>query len=102
MKFVYIVILLGMMTGNLCAQSYTEIVEQAMECTQKDSLQQAEDLFRKALKMDPKNPRNALLFSNLGTVQKRMGKTDEAIESYSLALNITPYAPAILQNRAAL
>lgn len=102
MKFVYIFIWLGMMASTLCAQSYTEVVEQAMECTQKDSLRQAEALFRKALKMDPKNPRNALLFSNLGTVQKRMGKTDEAIESYSMALNITPYATAILLNRAAL
>lgn len=104
MKFVYMLIGLGMMAaGNLYAQSsYTEVVEQAMEYTRKDSLLQAEELFRKALKMDPKNPRNALLFSNLGTVQKRMGKTDEAIESYSLALNITPYATAILLNRAAL
>ena len=103
MKYVCIFILLGMMAGNLYAQSsYTEVVEQAMEYTREDSLQQAEELFRKALKMDPKNPRNALLFSNLGTVQKRMGKTDEAIESYSLALNITPYATAILLNRAAL
>lgn len=103
MKFVYIFILLGIMAGNLYAQSsYAEIVEHAMDYTRKDSLRLAEDLFKKALKMDPKNPRNALLFSNLGTVQKRMGKTDEAIESYSLALNITPYATAILLNRAAL
>lgn len=103
MKFVYIFIWMGMMAGSLCAQSsYKEVVELAMEYARKDSLPQAEDLFRKALKMDPKNPRNALLFSNLGTVQKRMGKTGEAIESYSLALNITPYATAILLNRAAL
>ena len=74
MKYVCIFILLGMMAGNLYAQSsYTEVVEQAMEYTREDSLQQAEELFRKALKMDPKNPRNALLFSNQGTVQKRMG-----------------------------
>ena len=37
MKFVYIFIWLGMMASTLCAQSYTEVVEQAMECTQKDS-----------------------------------------------------------------
>ena len=89
--------------GSLCAQkSYKEVVGRAMDCVLKDSLAEAETLFREALKMDPSSARNALLFSNLGTVQKRMGKTDEAIESYTMALNITPYATAILLNRAAL
>lgn len=83
-------------------QSYKEIVDRAMNCALKDSLPEAEALFRQALKMDPASARNALLFSNLGTIQKRMGKTDEAIESYTMALNITPYATAILLNRAAL
>ena len=41
-------------------------------------------------------------FSNLGTVLKRQGKIDEAIDSYTMALNITPYATAILLNRATL
>ena len=84
------------------AQSYHEIVERAMSCTLNDSLVQAEQLFEQALKMDPKNARNSLLFSNLGTVQKRLGKTEEAIESYTMALNITPYATSILLNRGAL
>lgn len=90
--------------GSLSAygQTYNELVEKAMRCTQKDSLQQAEQLYRKALKLDPSNARNALLFSNLGTVQKRMGKTDDALQSYTLALNIIPYSTAILLNRAAI
>lgn len=41
-------------------------------------------------------------FFQPGTVQKRMGKTDEAIESYTMALNITPYSTAMLLNRASL
>lgn len=84
------------------AQSYNELVEKAMDYTFKDSLQQAEQLFREALWLDPYNARNALLFSNLGTVLKRQGKIDEAIEAYTMALNITPYATAILLNRATL
>lgn len=84
------------------SQSYNELVERAMTYTFKDSLQQAEHLFKQALKVDPANARNALVFSNLGTIQKRMGKTDEALESYTLALNITPYSSAMLLNRAAL
>lgn len=93
--------LLCMITG-VHAQTYNEVIEKAMNCTFKDSLVQAEELFQKALKMDPTNARNALLFSNLGTVQKRLGKTDEAIKSYTLGLNITPYATSILLNRAAI
>lgn len=89
-------------TFSSSAQNYNEVIEQAMAYTMKDSLVQAEQLYRKALKMDPVNSRNALLFSNLGTIQKRMGKTDDAIKSYSMALNITPYATSILLNRAAL
>ena len=87
---------------GLYAQNYNELVEEAMACAQKDSLARAEQLFREALKLDPKNARNALLFSNLGTVLKRQGKADEAIEAYTMALNITPYATAILLNRAAI
>ena len=90
------------LAGIASAQSYNELVERAMDYTLKDSLQQAEVLFQQALKMDPSNARNALLFSNLGTVQKRMGKNKEVIESYTLALNITPYSTAMLLNRAAL
>ncbi len=84
------------------AQTYNEVVERAMKCALGDSLVQAEQLFRKALKMDPNNARNALLFSNLGTVLKRMGRTDEAIEAYTMALNITPYSTAMLLNRGTL
>lgn len=87
---------------TLHAQSYKDLVEQAMDWTRKDSLALAENLYRKALKTDPTNTRNALVFSNLGTVQKRQGKIDEAIDSYTLALNIIPYSTAILLNRAAL
>ena len=76
--------------GDLQAQTYNEIVEKAMDCVKRDSLDQAESLFRQALKMDPNNARNALLFSNLGTVQKRLGKRDDAIQSYTMALNIIP------------
>lgn len=52
--------------------------------------------------MDPANMRNALLFTNLGTVQRRLGKIDDAIDSYTLSLNITPYSVVTLLNRASL
>lgn len=87
---------------NSYGQTYNEVVDRAMKYALSDSLVQAEQLFRQALKMDPNNARNALLFSNLGTVLKRMGRTDEAIEAYTMALNITPYSTAMLLNRGTL
>lgn len=86
----------------LSAQTYQQLSEQAIECIEKDSLQQAEQLLLQALKLEPKNAKNALLFSNLGLVQRRMGEYDKALESYSFALNFAPLAIPILLDRAAI
>ena len=75
---------------QLSAQTYDELVSNAIDAIEKDSLYQAENMLKEALRLEPANMRNALLFTNLGTVQRRMGKNKEALESYSLALNITP------------
>lgn len=96
----YILFLFAALSVN--AQEYSDIVEKALNAAKKDSLVQAEKLFQQALKLDPSNIRNALLFTNLGTVQRRMGKSDEALKSYSLSLNITPYSVVTLLNRASL
>ena len=69
------------------AQTYQQLSERAIECIEKDSLPQAEELLLQALKLEPKNAKNALLFSNLGLVQRRLGEFDKALESYSFALN---------------
>lgn len=86
----------------VCAQTYQQLSEKAVECIEKDSLLQAEELLVKALKMEPKNAKNALLFSNLGLVQRRLGEFDKALESYSFALNFAPLAVPILLDRAAI
>lgn len=87
---------------SLSAQTYQELSDKAVECVAKDSLAQAEEFLKQALKSEPKNPHNALLFSNLGLVQRRLGRYDDAVESYTYALNIAPLAVPILLNRAAI
>ena len=52
--------------------------------------------------MEPANPHNALLFSNLGTIQRWQHRYEQALDSYTLALNIAPRAIPALMNRAAL
>ncbi|KAA6349691.1 Beta-barrel assembly-enhancing protease [termite gut metagenome] len=86
----------------ITAQTYQQLAEQALQYIEKDSLKQAEELFHQALKLEPANPHNALIFSNIGTLQRRMQRFDEAIESYTYALNLAPYSTPILLNRAAV
>lgn len=102
MKRIVYILLLCCSCFQLSAQTYDELITRAMDAVEKDSLYQAERLFKEALRLEPSNMRNALLFSNLGTIQRRMGKNDDAVESYSLALNLTPYSVTMLLNRASL
>ena len=98
-KLFIISLLIGL---PLFGQTYNDWITRAMEAVEKDSLYQAEECFKKALQLEPANMRNALLFSNLGTIQRRLGKNKEALESYSLALNLMPYSVTMLLNRASL
>ena len=52
----------------LSAQTYQQLSEKAIECIEKDSFHRAEELLLQALKLEPKNAKNALLFSNLCSV----------------------------------
>ena len=102
LKRIVYILLLCCSCFQLSAQTYDELITRAMDAVEKDSLYQAEQWFKEALRLEPSNMRNALLFSNLGTIQRRMGKNDDAVESYSLALNLTPYSVTMLLNRASL
>lgn len=102
MKRIRLLLLMWFVGIQLFAQTYDRLITNAMNAIEKDSLYQAEDYLKQALQLEPANMRNALLFSNLGTVQRRVGKNNEALESYSLALNLTPYSITILLNRASL
>lgn len=102
MKRIVSIIILCYGCLQLSAQTYDELIARAMDAVEKDSLYQAETLFKQALQKEPANMKNALLFSNLGTIQRRMGRNKEALESYSLALNLTPYSITMLLNRASL
>ncbi len=86
----------------LRAQTYDEWRERADRAMEQDSLALAEECFREALRSDPAHPNNALLFSNLGSIQRRQGKYELAMESYTFALNLAPRAVPILLNRATL
>ena len=62
----------------------------------------AEQWLLKAFKVDPSNPNNSLVLSNIATLQRYQGKLADAVKNYSLALDMTPHAVTLLLNRAAL
>ena len=86
----------------LKAQSYTEIALKSVEALEQQKYDEAEQLIRQALALEPANVKNALLFSNLGLIQRNQEKYDDAIESYTFALNLIPYSIPVLLNRAAI
>ena len=64
------------------SQTYQELCDRAVTYTEQDSLPQAEDYIRRALKLEPgKSPIMPLLFSNLGTIQRRQSQYEQALES---------------------
>lgn len=101
-RFLISFLLCGAALFPAFSQTYQELSGRAVAATEQDSLSLAEKYIEQALKLEPANPRNALLFSNLGTIQRRQHRYEQALESYSLALNIAPRAVPILMNRAAL
>ena len=54
------------------AQTYEQWVERGIKAAEADSLTEAVNYFKKALKLKPKDYRNALVFNNMGKVQESM------------------------------
>jgi len=81
---------------------YEKLVEKGISAVKADSLAKAEDLFRQALHLSPKDYRNPLLYGNLAKVQIAMGQKERALTSYDLALNFVPKNVPLLMGRAGL
>lgn len=67
-----------------------------------DSIYQAEACIKNAMRLEPANPQNGLLFCNLGTIQRRLGKLTEAETSYGCAIALLPEMSSPRFSRAEL
>jgi tetratricopeptide (TPR) repeat protein len=85
-----------------CAQSYNGWVNKSFDYLDANRLDSAELALKEAMRLEPANPVNALLLSNLGTLQRRNGHLDEAMVSYTAALSRSPQHVTFLANRASL
>ena len=84
------------------AQNKTDLLSLAFDCLERNRLDSAETILKTILKNDPDNPINPFLLNNLGTIQRKMGKRDEALVSYTAALGTFPTQPVFLESRALL
>lgn len=102
MRLLPIFILFLLMTANSYAQSYEEFIEKSYDFLDKKDLVSAEESLRSAMRKEPGNPMNYALLTNLGSIQRRQGKLEDALLSYTAALSGRPNNPTILENRASL
>jgi tetratricopeptide (TPR) repeat protein len=86
-------------TASVQGQDVLDLYFQSVERNQPDS---AEFYLKAVLKNDPAGQLNPFLLNNLGTVQRQLGKHDEALLAYSAALGRYPRNTVFLENRAAL
>lgn len=99
--FIAIFLCVGFEAGaQAFTHSYLERADSADRYIKMERWDDAERNLKDALRLEPANPGNALLLSNLGYVQTMLGKTDDALLSYDVSLSIAPRSAVVLSNRA--
>jgi len=90
--------------GNVYVSAQNDLggLSSAFDYIERNRLDSAEIALKAVLKNDPDNPLNPFLLNNLGTIQRRLGKRDEAILSYTAALGTFPKQSVFLESRASL
>lgn len=89
-------------SSNCMAQTYDEWVNASFDYIDSDSIFQAAECLKKAMKSEPANPQNGMLFCNLGTLQRQLGQLEEAEISYNCSVALMPESTAPLSARAQL
>lgn len=100
--FIVIIAICALDCSISSAQNYDELITRSFDYLDADSLPEAEEALREALRIEPGNPGNGMLLLNLGTIQRRQGKLKEAEESYTIGLAFLPNNLTLLNSRAQL
>ena len=79
---------------------YLALVDSADNYIKMERWMEAEHTIISALRLEPANYTNSLLFSNLGVVRTEQGKYKDALEAFGLGLSVAPRSTGILNNRA--
>ncbi|MDR1814745.1 MAG: tetratricopeptide repeat protein [Tannerella sp.] len=101
-KYILLIISILAFQQAANAQTFEEMVMKSYEYADSGNFAAAEECLKSAMRLEPANSLNYALLSNLGTLQRRQGKLDDALISYSAALGQRPEDELILINRAEL
>lgn len=100
---ILVVFLLALSVGqSLTCQTFDEWVNLSYKYLSEGDLPAAEVALVSAMRQKPSNPLNTMLLTNLGTIQRRQGKYDEALISYNAAMGNVPASITLLSARAEL
>lgn len=105
LRIIFITLLLS--TLSVAAQTtaepskeYFDIVGKADKAIADNKWDEASELITKAMRLEPGNPTNILLLSNLGMVQYFSGADSLALATLTSAHKQAPQSVTVLQNRA--
>lgn len=83
-------------------KGYEAYIKDALDYTDKKDYAAAEQSYKAAMRLEPANAANKLLMFNLGTIQRYLGKYEEALISYNIVVQHYPTRTYVLENRARL
>lgn len=84
----------------LPSRIYLDLMDQADEAIASMKWDEAEKALTEALRTEPLNPVNVILYSNLGMVQHYNGQDSLALDNLSTAHRLAPTSTTVLRNRA--
>lgn len=95
-----IILLIFTLEAFSSSPRYLALADSADNYIKAENWTDAEKTLVKALRLEPGNFSNSLLLSNLGVVQSRQGRMEEALESFRLGISIAPNTSVLYNNRA--
>ena len=102
MKKWFLILLVSAVVTKVQSQSYKEYVRQALAAMSVDSTDEAEKMFREAMRIEPASRSNAMIYYQIGRIQERRNKLEKALESYTMGLNISAHVLPLRMARASL
>ena len=81
-------------------RTYVEYADSADRYIRNENWVDAERMIVNALRLEPANKSNYLLWSNLGIVRDRIGNTEGALQAFDIGLASAPRSTVLLANRA--
>lgn len=102
-----VVVASGTFATNVLAQNdsistYEEWITASFDALDENNNARAEQCLKNAMKLEPANPQNGLLFVNLGTIQRTQQKYQDAEISYTCAISLLENNTVAFSTRASL